>query len=68
MISLSQTKLAMIWKKPLPSSPSSASAGTRTSMKESSPVSEAFQPSFFIFLEVSKPGVPRSMMMCDMPL
>ena len=49
----------MMWKKPLPTSPSTASAGTRTSWNASSAVSEACMPSFSSFFSRITPG--RSM-------
>ena len=46
----------MISPKPMPSSPSRASPGTRTSTSESSAVSEDRMPSLSSFLATLKPG------------
>ncbi len=43
----------MNWWKPRPRVPSRFASGTRQSRKESSRVSEACQPSFFIGAEIS---------------
>ena len=51
--SRSQAKLAMISLKPSFSSPSRFSAGTSTSVKDSSPVSEECQPIFSSFCATS---------------
>ncbi len=48
--------LVIISSKPLPSSPSIAEAGTRTSSKKSSEVSCAFMPSLCRFLPRRNPG------------
>ena len=50
----------MISRKPSFSSPSRFSAGTSTSVKESSPVSEECQPSFSSFAATSYPGISLS--------
>ena len=43
----------MNWWKPLPRGPSRLPSGTAQSLNESSRVSEACQPSFFIGAEIS---------------
>ncbi|MDT4822035.1 hypothetical protein FQZ97_552290 [compost metagenome] len=58
--SRSQGSCSIRQTKPRLTSPSSASAGRRTSLKNSSDVSCAFRPSFFRRLPFSKPGMPRS--------
>ncbi len=50
----------MMWWKPLPSWPSSASAGTRTSWNASSAVSLACIPSFSSFFSRITPGESMS--------
>ena len=52
---------------PSPSSPTSASAGTRQSWKITSLVSLARMPSLFSFLPADRPGVPRSTTNAEMP-
>ena len=57
----------MIRQKPRFSSPSRFSSGTKTSENASSPVSEARQPSFSSFFEVSNPSISRSRIRNEMP-
>ncbi len=53
--------------KPLPSSPSRFSAGTRQSLNTTSEVSLARMPSLFSFFPGRNPGVPFSMMNAEIP-
>ena len=52
----------MMWKKPLPTWPSTAVSGTRTSSKASSAVSDACMPSFSRRFSRITPGASMSTM------
>ena len=63
----SGTKLLMIWKKPLFTSPSMADLGTFMSVKKSSAVSLLLRPTLSSLRLTSKPGVFVSTMNSEMP-
>jgi hypothetical protein len=55
----------MNWAYPRPRSPSRLASGTRQPVKDSSWVSDAFQPTLEYFFDTVKPGVPAGTMMAE---
>ena len=67
MFSRPPSSPAMAMRKPWPSSPSSASAGTRASSKITWRVGWAFQPIFFSCAPKERPGVSFGTSKQEMP-